>query len=63
MELLEQVQSKTMKMIRGLEQLPLLGQANRAGALEPGEEKALRRPYSCLPVSEGAYRKAGERLS
>ena len=35
------------------------GQAMRAGALQPGEEKAPRRPYSGLPVPEGAYRKAG----
>ena len=41
---------------------PLRGQAERAGALQPGEEKALRRPYSGLPVPEGAYRKAGEGL-
>jgi len=38
------------------------GQAARAGALQPGEEKAPRRPYSGLPVPEGAYRKAGEGL-
>jgi len=35
------------------------GQAARAGALQPGEEKAPRRPYSGLPVPEGAYSKAG----
>ena len=38
------------------------GQATRVGALQPGEEKAPRRPYSGLPVPEGAYRKAGEGL-
>ena len=32
---------------------PLQGQAERAGALQPREEKALRRPYSSLPVPEG----------
>ena len=32
---------------------PLQGQAERAGALQPGEEKAPRRPYRGLPVPEG----------
>jgi len=41
---------------------PLWGQAGRAGAHQPGEKKAQRRPYSCLPVPEGACRKAGEGL-
>jgi len=31
----------------------------RAGALQPEEEKAQRRPDSGLPGPEGAYRKAG----
>jgi len=29
------------------------------GAVQPGEEKALGRPYCSLPVPEGAYRKDG----
>ena len=62
MEQLEQVQRRTMKMTGGLDHLPSRGQAERAGALQPGEEKALGRPYSGLPVPEGAYRKAEERL-
>ena len=37
---------------------PLQGQAERAGALQPGEEKALRRPYSGLSVPEGGLRKS-----
>ena len=41
---------------------PLLEQAERAGALQPIEGKALEGPYSGLPVPEGAYRKAGEGL-
>ena len=41
---------------------PLRGQAERAGAVQPGEEKAPERPYSNLPGPEGAYRKAGEGL-
>ena len=32
---------------------PLRGQAKRAGALQLGEEKTPRRPYSGLPVPEG----------
>ena len=32
---------------------PLQGQAERAGSLQRGEEKALRRPHSSLPVPEG----------
>ena len=40
---------------------PLLGgKAGRAGAVQPGEEKALRRPHSNLLVPEGAYKQAGE---
>ena len=38
------------------------GQAEGAGALQHGEEKALRRPSSGLPVPGGTYRKAGEGL-
>jgi len=41
---------------------PLQGQAERAGTLQPGEEKAPQRPYRGLPVPEGAYRKAREGL-
>ena len=33
--------------------LPLQGQVQRAGAPQPGEDKALRGPYSGLPVPEG----------
>jgi len=28
------------------------------GALQPGEEKALRRPYSGIPISEGGLQKS-----
>jgi len=42
---------------------PLLGaKAERFGAVQPGEEKAVGRPYSSLPVPEGAYRKYGESI-
>ena len=40
--------------------LPIQAQAERDGALQPGEEKAPRRPYSGLQYLKGAYRKAGE---
>jgi len=38
------------------------GQAERAGAVQPREEKAPGRPYCGLSVLTGAYRKDGERL-
>ena len=42
---------------------PLLqGQAERVGAVQSREEKAPGRPYSSLPVPEGAYRQDGEGL-
>ena len=38
---------------------PLLGgQAERPGALQPGEVKALRRSYSSLPVPEGGLQES-----
>ena len=58
MEQLEQVQRRTMKMTGGLDHLPSRGQAERAGALQPGEKKAPRRPYSRLPVPEGGLRES-----
>jgi len=42
---------------------PLLGgKAERVGAVQPGEEKAWRRPYISLPVAEGACKEAEEGL-
>ena len=37
---------------------PLRGQAERVGVLQPGEEKAPRRPYSSLPVPEGGLQES-----
>ena len=37
-------------------------QAERVGAVQLGWEKALGRPYSSLPVPEGACKRAGEGL-
>ena len=36
----------------------LRGQAERAGTLQHGEEKTLRRPYSGLPVPNGALQES-----
>jgi len=55
---LEWAYRRAMKMIGGLEHLPLQGQAERYGAHQPGEEKAPEGPYSSHPIQEGAYRKA-----
>ena len=57
MELLEKVQRSTMKMIRGLEHHPYEGRL-RSEALQSGEEEALRKPYSNLPVPEGDLQKS-----
>ena len=49
-------------MVRGLEDLSHERQAERVGVVQPGEEKALGRPYSSLPVpKQGAYKKDKER--
>ena len=37
---------------------PLRGQAERAGALQPREEKVLRKPHIGLPVPEGGLQKS-----
>ena len=43
-------------MMRGMEQ----GQAERAGAVQHGEEKAPGRPQSDLPVSKGGAKRKKE---
>jgi len=61
MELLERVQRRATEMIQGVDLsygvdprgTPFLwGQAERAGAVQPGEEEAAGRPESRLSVSE-----------
>jgi len=52
MELLEQVQRRATKMIRGLEHLSYKERL-RAGVVQPGEEKAAGRPYSSFSVLKG----------
>jgi len=37
--------------------LPLQGNAERVGSVQPGEEKAVGRPSCSLPVPEGPARK------
>jgi len=57
MELLDRVQRRVTKMIRGLEHLFC---GVRQGQLSLFSlEKASGRPFSGLPVPERAYRKAG----
>ncbi|KAK4821984.1 hypothetical protein QYF61_006232 [Mycteria americana] len=52
MDLLEQVQRRATKMSRGMEHLSY-EERLRAGVVQPGEEKALGRPYCGLSVLKG----------
>ena len=55
-----------METVDGWAQSGLLfhicGKAARVGAVQPGEDEALGRPYSSLPVPEWGNKKAGEGL-
>ena len=60
MELLEQVQRRAMKMIRGLEHLPCSDRLRELRLFSL--EKSPGGPYSSLQYLKGAYRKAKEGL-
>ena len=55
MELLEQVQRRTTKMIRGMEHLSC---EERVAVGQPGEKNAPRRPANSLPVPEGGLQES-----
>jgi len=47
-ELLERVQQRATRMVRGLEHLSAMRKAEGAGLVQPEEEKAARGRYKCL---------------
>ena len=57
-QLSEWVKRRATEMVRGAVAPALQGQAERAGALQPGEERAPRRLYSSLPVPEGVLQES-----
>lgn len=61
-DMLELVQKKALKLIRGLEYLSYKRKVEGVGLVSIGDEKALKRPHWVFPVPKGAYRKVGEGL-
>ena len=60
MDLLERVQRRATKMIQGMEEFSYKDKLRELEAVQPGKEKALRRPESGLSVSRGGgVRKKG----
>ncbi|KAK4806790.1 hypothetical protein QYF61_005586 [Mycteria americana] len=53
MDLLEQVQRRATKVVRGLEHLSSEERLRELGLFQPGEEKAPGRPYCSLSVIKG----------
>ena len=54
---------RATKMVQGMEHLSYEDRAERAGAVQPGQEKAPGRPESNFSVSKGGlYKKEGDRL-
>ena len=58
MELLDHVQRRATKMTQRMEHIPCEDRL-KAGAVQPGEEKAPGRPRSGLLASKGAVRRKG----
>ena len=58
MDLLECVQRRASKMIHEMDHLSYEHRL-RAGDVQPGKEKALRRPESSLQYQKGTIRKKG----
>ena len=50
MEVLERVQRRATKLVRGAREQVLRGAAEGAGIVQPGEEEAQGRPYCSLQV-------------